>query len=128
MNEDDVISGGGGSSTPPRHARQRSIYPDRVDGDLSIDMSTDIMKMAATKDRDLLSRIVWAKLIEYYFRLCVIFIILVVSLVCIACGMSQQIFPMLVTYVLGMLSNRDKAGKCVKKIINRKIGVNRAAE
>ena len=98
---------------------RRLPTPDTCDG-LSLDMDPEMRKLVINNET-LLTRVLWVKIVGYMFHLIVLGGITTVSLVCIATGMTSQIWPMLLTYILGTLTTKEKAGRFVKGVISERM-------
>ena len=70
------------------------------------------------KNEALLQQAVTAKIAGFYFRLALMGVVTGVALVCLATGYDNPIWPMLITYILGAINVKDKAGKFVKSVIS----------
>ena len=83
--------------------------PDRI----SLDIDPD-MKRHVFKNQELLNRALNVKIAGYYFSLGLLLVMVGTALACMACGYENPIWPMIVTYVMGSIQVRDKAGKYIK--------------
>ena len=104
------------NTTPQRSLTSSSQGGDRVDG-VSLDMGPELSRQVM-KNEVLLQQAVTAKIAGFYFRLALMGVVTGVALVCLACGYDNPIWAMLITYILGAINAKDKAGKFVKSVIS----------
>lgn len=104
------------TSTTPRRSTSGASGGDRVDG-VSLDMGPELSRQVL-KNEALLQQAVTAKIAGFYFRLALMGVVTGVALVCLACGYDNPIWAMLITYILGAINAKDKAGKFVKSVIS----------
>lgn len=99
------------ATTPPR-AMSRDL-PDGISLDIDPEMRQQILK-----NEPMLQRALTAKVVGYYTQLFLLVVVTFCALGCLAFGVKDPIWPMIITYVLGYLNNRGaiKAGKYAKAI------------
>ena len=90
---------------------------DSPDG-LSLDMEPD-MRQQVLKSEPMLQKALTAKVVGYYVQLTLLVVVTCVALGCLAFGVDNPIWPMIITYVLGYINTRGavKAGKYARSIL-----------